>query len=410
MSLLSAAVSALLLASASTSVSASPQFVQLRQGTQDGAVCTQFGEWGCDSQSLLLQCAYQANAKLAWVKIGGPCSILNGGNDLPNIPVPPKSTANPATSTGLPIPAPQPEVPAPAPQPEVPVPAPQPEVPIPAPQPGKSQSSSKRIATSSFTRTKVSRTKASKTSTYGASTSKPSPAGQTKSSSAATTTSDSTVSTGVPITSTYSSSATTTSIQGTYPKPGGSGPVSSLINEATFNKAVSACGINKPNLYQALVQGFQAPLPGGLPELALLLGNTAHESGAFKYTEEIACAGVSQVTGSCPYGLFHGRGYIQLSWDYNYKAAATALNRPDIFTNPRIVQEDEATNWSTVQWYWTASVQPALKSNGYTLAASVRAINGGLECGGNPIAAQRVQFVQCFQRELAGTADYLTSC
>ncbi|KAJ3222523.1 hypothetical protein HDU81_009823 [Chytriomyces hyalinus] len=408
MSLLSAAVSALLLASASTSVTASPQFVQLRQGTQVGAACTQFGEWGCDSQSLLLQCAYQADAKLAWIKIGGPCSILNGGNDLPNVPAPTAPSSNtaasPPSSTGLPMPAPQPEVPAPAPQPEVPAPAPQPEVPIPAPQPGKPQSSSKRTTTGTFTRTKISRTKASKAGTM-----KPSPAAQTTA-SAATSTLDSTISMGGSITTSSSTAATTTNIQGNYPKPGGSGPVSSLVNEATFNKAVSACGINKPNLYQSLVQGFQAPLTGGLPELALLLGNTAHESGAFKYTEEIACAGVSQVTGSCPYGLYHGRGYIQLSWDYNYKAAAASLNRPEIFTNPRIVQDDEATNWSTVQWYWTTSVQPALKANGYTLAASVRAINGGLECGGNPIAAQRVQYIQCFQRELAGAADYVTSC
>ncbi|KAJ3239097.1 hypothetical protein HDU77_011352, partial [Chytriomyces hyalinus] len=185
--------------------------------------------------------------------------------------------------------------------------------------------------------------------------------------------------------------------------------IQSLISESKFNSALQTCGISKSGLYQSLVKGFTAPL-ANLRELALLVGNTAHESGAFVYVEEIACAGVTSPTGNCPYGLYHGRGYIQLSWDYNYRAAASALNRPDIFSNPWVVQQDEATNWSTVQWYWTTAVQPALKANGYTLAASVRAINGGLECGGNPIAAKRIQFVHCFEQQFTGTQSGQTSC
>jgi len=93
-------------------------------------------------------------------------------------------------------------------------------------------------------------------------------------------------------------------------------------------------------LYNELIRGFTAPLPGGLKELALLMGNMAHESGAFNYVEEIRCAGVNFVTGECPYGLYHGRGHIQLSWDYNYREAANYLNNQRILTDPNIVMND----------------------------------------------------------------------
>ncbi|KAJ3242661.1 hypothetical protein HDU78_001330 [Chytriomyces hyalinus] len=198
----------------------------------------------------------------------------------------------------------------------------------------------------------------------------------------------------------------TTPVPGPQPDPSG---ISSLVSESKLKSALQTCGISKSGLYEALVKGFTAPL-ASVQELALLLGNIAHESGAFVYVEEIACAGVTSPTALCPYGLYHGRGYIQLSWDYNYRAAASALNRPDIFSNPWVVQQDEATNWSTVQWYWTNSVQPALRANGYTLATSVRAINGQLECGGNPIAPKRIQFVHCFEQQLTGTQSAQTSC
>jgi len=183
-----------------------------------------------------------------------------------------------------------------------------------------------------------------------------------------------------------------------------------LISQSKFTSALSSCGINRPDIYGALVAGFTAPLPGGLNELAILMGNLAHESGAFQYTEEIACAGVTQVTGQCPYGLYHGRGYIQISWDFNYQSAANYLNNQEIFNNPDIVKNDATVNWQTVQWFWTSSVQPTFSRDGVTLGASVRAINGGIECDNGPIAAQRVKYIQCFQQNFGVPVDYNTHC
>ncbi|KAJ3061764.1 Chitinase 1, partial [Podochytrium sp. JEL0797] len=122
--------------------------------------------------------------------------------------------------------------------------------------------------------------------------------------------------------------------------------VRDLIDESTFNKALAACGIDQPDLYAGLTTGFTAPL-SGLGELALLVGNTAHESGAYKFTEETACKGVTSETNECPYGLYHGRGFIQLSWKDNYEAAAKALGNPQILSNPDIVMNDMSVNWAT---------------------------------------------------------------
>jgi len=159
-----------------------------------------------------------------------------------------------------------------------------------------------------------------------------------------------------------------------------------------------------------MLRGFTAPLPGGLKELALLMGNMAHESGAFNYVEEIRCAGVNFVTGDCPYGLYHGRGYIQLSWDYNYREAANYLNNQRILTDPNIVMNDPTVNWQTVQWFWVSRVQDTFRRRGYTMGASVRAINGGIECDNGPISPQRVQFIQCFERAYGVPVDSSTAC
>ncbi|KAJ3068165.1 phosphomevalonate kinase, partial [Podochytrium sp. JEL0797] len=192
----------------------------------------------------------------------------------------------------------------------------------------------------------------------------------------------------------------------------GPNTIANLISETAFNNALSACGITKPGLYAGLTGGFTAPL-SGMKELALLMGNTAHESGSYQFTEEIRCAGVTTVTADCPYGWYHGRGYIQLSWDSNYAAAAAALNNPSIHSNPDLVMTDMSVNWATVQWYWTTSVQSLLKSSGVTLGNSVKAINGPLECaslGGKGIATQRVTFIQCFEQQFTGSSSDAASC
>ncbi|KAI9340218.1 lysozyme-like domain-containing protein [Obelidium mucronatum] len=187
--------------------------------------------------------------------------------------------------------------------------------------------------------------------------------------------------------------------------------ITQLISESSFNQALETCGIPaKPGLYQGLTNGFTAPLDGGMKELALLIGNTAHESGSYKHTEEINCKGVTTVTPLCAYGWYHGRGYIQLSWESNYASAAKALGIPAILSTPDIVMNDEKVNWAVVQWYWVSTVQPYMREHGYTLGNSVKSINGYIECGAGRISEQRVKFVQCFQRQFLGSSADATYC
>ncbi|KAJ3065755.1 hypothetical protein HDU98_010879, partial [Podochytrium sp. JEL0797] len=187
-----------------------------------------------------------------------------------------------------------------------------------------------------------------------------------------------------------------------------------LISASAFSNALTACGVTQPGIYEGLTRAFPNPLNGGLKELALLMGNLAHESGAFRFVEEIACAGVTVATSNCKYGLYHGRGYMQLSWDYNYRAAANYLNNQQIFTNPNIIMNDVNVNWDTVNWFWTTQVEPYLQSNGYTLGNSVMAVNGGQECpsskGGNVIADGRVKYIQCFEQQFTGSSSDSTTC
>lgn len=113
---------------------------------------------------------------------------------------------------------------------------------------------------------------------------------------------------------------------------------------------------------------------------------------------------------------YYGRGYIQLSWDYNYKAASIFLfgdekliENPDIGKNEFSYQKkllfdsikskffkkiissfsvasNDDVAWSTAFWFWKKNViegeygDSVLNEN---FGAATRAINGALECSGS---------------------------
>ncbi|KAJ6763928.1 CHITINASE-RELATED [Salix purpurea] len=58
----------------------------------------------------------------------------------------------------------------------------------------------------------------------------------------------------------------------------------------------------------------------------------------------------------------------------------------DGLNSPETVANDPVISFKTALWYWTNSVQPVI-SQGF--GATIRAINGALECdGGNPATVQ----------------------
>ncbi|EFG65722.1 chitinase [Streptomyces sp. SPB074] len=136
-------------------------------------------------------------------------------------------------------------------------------------------------------------------------------------------------------------------------------------------------------------------------EAAAFLANVSHETGGLVYVVEQNTANyphycdTSQPYG-CPAGndQYYGRGPIQLSWNFNYKAAGDALGI-DLLGNPSLVEKDAAVAWKTGLWYWNTQNGPGTMTphdaivNGRGFGETIRSINGSLECDGkNPAQVQ----------------------
>jgi predicted chitinase len=144
-------------------------------------------------------------------------------------------------------------------------------------------------------------------------------------------------------------------------------------------------------------------------EAAAFLANVSHETGGLVYIVEQNTANYSHYCDwsqsyGCPAGqsAYYGRGPIQLSWNFNYKAAGDALGI-DLLNNPNLVQTDAAVAWKTGLWYWNTQNGPGTMTahnamvNGAGFGQTIRSINGSLECdGGN--AAQVQSRVTTYQR------------
>ena len=76
------------------------------------------------------------------------------------------------------------------------------------------------------------------------------------------------------------------------------------------------------------------------------------------------------------YYPYYGAGYIQITWDYNYKAFSEYMGDPDIYNNgPKYVAENYA--WSVAGWFWTNNNINSLIANGGTVKDVTRVVNGG---------------------------------
>ncbi|MGW0930472.1 glycoside hydrolase family 19 protein [Streptomyces sp. NPDC002644] len=149
-------------------------------------------------------------------------------------------------------------------------------------------------------------------------------------------------------------------------------------------------------------------------EAAAFLANVSHETGGLVHVVEQNTANYphycdwSQPYG-CPAGqaAYYGRGPIQLSWNFNYRAAGAALGI-DLLNNPWLVERDAAVAWKTGLWYWNTQSGPGTMTahnamvNNAGFGHTIRSINGSLECDGkNPAQVQsRVSTYQRFAQIL----------
>ncbi|AKT43732.1 uncharacterized protein CMC5_079670 [Chondromyces crocatus] len=154
-------------------------------------------------------------------------------------------------------------------------------------------------------------------------------------------------------------------------------------------------------------------------EVAAFLANIGHEttggwpsapSGPYAwglyFTQEVGCEN-GACTGYCeasnaqypcaPGKTYHGRGPIQLSYNYNYGQVGDALGLP-LLANPDLVTSDGVVAFETAVWFWMTPQSPkpsahAVMTGGWTPSAqdtalgrapgfgmTVNVINGGIEC------------------------------
>ncbi|KAI3795929.1 hypothetical protein L1987_38590 [Smallanthus sonchifolius] len=103
---------------------------------------------------------------------------------------------------------------------------------------------------------------------------------------------------------------------------------------------------------------------------------------------------------------YYGRGPLQLSWNYNYGAAGNDI-RFDGLKNPEIVATDRVISFRAALWFWMNNVHSVV---GQGFGATIRAINGNLECDGRntDTVNARVQYYTQYCSQLGvSTGDNL---
>lgn len=128
-----------------------------------------------------------------------------------------------------------------------------------------------------------------------------------------------------------------------------------------FSNALTSNGYSNPTQeqYSAFMQGLPKGLIATKEEAAMALTHFLHESlGLTKKIEiqckDTGCPGQYRVPGcDAPGQDYYGRGYIQLSWCYNYKDASHDLYGDDTLVNdPDKVAREENVAWDTAFWFW----------------------------------------------------------
>ncbi|KAJ1950045.1 hypothetical protein FBU59_000866 [Linderina macrospora] len=102
--------------------------------------------------------------------------------------------------------------------------------------------------------------------------------------------------------------------------------------------------------------------------------------------------------------IYFGRGYLQLTWAYNYgPASMDLLGNLDLLVHPERVANEPDLTWRTAFWYWKTKVQTAPGVSDGEFGASVKAINGALECSAesNPAANTRLQIYKALVQTYA---------
>ncbi len=209
---------------------------------------------------------------------------------------------------------------------------------------------------------------------------------------------------------------------GTNPPGGGF-----VVSEAQFNQMFP--GRNSFYTYAGLTAALSA-YPGFATtgsdtvqrqEAAAFLANADHETSGLVYITEVDKSGnyCASESYGCPAGTYsyYGRGPLQISWNFNYKAAGDSLGI-DLLDNPSLVEQDPAVAWKTALWYWNTQTGPGTMTahnamvNGAGFGQTIRSINGSVECNGSNTAEMqdRVNDYQAFAQILGVSPGSNLTC
>ena len=154
-------------------------------------------------------------------------------------------------------------------------------------------------------------------------------------------------------------------------------------------------------------------------ELAAFFAHMVQETAGLKYTDEINppsnYCDANRPEFPCGGRSYHGRGPLQLSWNYNYGTAGQALGL-SLLTNPELVVASSVNSFNAALWWWMTR-QPLNSAHstivsGKGFGQTIQLINGPLECGGKSPAAvsNRVNAFQNFCGQLGVTTGGNESC
>ncbi|TMW90807.1 hypothetical protein EJD97_015182 [Solanum chilense] len=204
--------------------------------------------------------------------------------------------------------------------------------------------------------------------------------------------------------------------------------ISDIVSESFFNgianQAASNCegkGFYTRSVFLEALKSYPEFATIGFSdddnkrEIAAFFAHVAHETGQMCYINEIngSSRDYCDMTNSeypCVSGQnYYGRGPIQLSWNFNYGPAGKDIGF-DGLNDPDIVSRDSLISFKTALWYWMNTCQPLL-SSGQGFGATIRAINGPLECDGalpEPVSRRVQHYVQYCKQLGVDTGDNLT--
>ena len=146
-------------------------------------------------------------------------------------------------------------------------------------------------------------------------------------------------------------------------------------------------------------------------EIAAFMAHVVQETGSLQYAVELAPQGIYCRSPDPAYPCtanktYIGRGPMQLTWNYNYGQASEYFGLGNsLLTNPDKVGTDGPLSWKTALFFWMAwkdkdknalLVGPHARFLKEGFGASIKAVNGALECPTSPAADKRRQVYQSF--------------